>query len=39
MEVNDKPEASPALRHNGGANILFIDGHASNPKCWRDDDR
>jgi prepilin-type processing-associated H-X9-DG protein/prepilin-type N-terminal cleavage/methylation domain-containing protein len=30
MEVNDITEASPALRHNGGANILFVDGHASN---------
>ena len=30
MEVNDPTEANPALRHNGGANILFIDGHASN---------
>jgi len=30
MEVNDVSEASPALRHNGGANILFVDGHASN---------
>jgi prepilin-type processing-associated H-X9-DG protein/prepilin-type N-terminal cleavage/methylation domain-containing protein len=30
MEVNDVTEANPALRHNGGANILFIDGHASN---------
>lgn len=28
MEVNDKSQASPALRHSGGANILFIDGHA-----------
>jgi len=30
MEVNDPTEANPALRHNGGANILFVDGHASN---------
>jgi prepilin-type processing-associated H-X9-DG protein/prepilin-type N-terminal cleavage/methylation domain-containing protein len=30
MEVNDITEASPALRHNGGANILFVDGHAGN---------
>lgn len=30
MEVNDPTEASPALRHNGGANILFVDGHAAN---------
>jgi prepilin-type processing-associated H-X9-DG protein len=30
MEVNDPTEANPALRHNGGANILFVDGHAAN---------
>ena len=30
MEINDVTEASPALRHNGGANILFVDGHAAN---------
>ena len=29
MEVNDLAEASPALRHKGGANILFVDGHVS----------
>lgn len=29
MEVNDVTEASPALRHSGGANILFVDGHAA----------
>ena len=29
MEVNDPTAASPALRHNGGANILFVDGHAA----------
>ena len=29
MEVNDLQEASPALRHKGGANILFVDGHVS----------
>ena len=29
MEVNDLVEASPALRHKGGANILFVDGHVS----------
>jgi prepilin-type processing-associated H-X9-DG protein/prepilin-type N-terminal cleavage/methylation domain-containing protein len=29
FEVNDVTEASPALRHNGGANILFVDGHAA----------
>lgn len=28
MEVNDITEATPALRHRGGANILFVDGHA-----------
>lgn len=27
MEVNDATEATPALRHKGGANILFVDGH------------
>jgi prepilin-type processing-associated H-X9-DG protein len=30
MEVNDVTQASPALRHRRGANILFVDGHASN---------
>lgn len=30
MEVNDPTEANPALRHIGGANILFVDGHAEN---------
>ncbi len=30
MEVNDPTQANPALRHNGGANILFVDGHAAN---------
>lgn len=29
MEVNDITQASPALRHMGGANILFLDGHAA----------
>ena len=29
MQVNDPTDASPALRHDGGANILFIDGHVS----------
>lgn len=29
MEVNDPTEASPALRHNNGANILFADLHAA----------
>ena len=29
MEVNDRTEAGPALRHNkDGANILFVDGHS-----------
>jgi general secretion pathway protein G len=27
MEVNDITEATPALRHQNGANILFVDGH------------
>ena len=27
MEVNDLTEPPPALRHQGGANILFVDGH------------
>jgi len=30
MEVNDVTQASPAIRHGNGANILFIDGHAQN---------
>jgi prepilin-type processing-associated H-X9-DG protein/prepilin-type N-terminal cleavage/methylation domain-containing protein len=30
FEVNDFTEANPALRHNGGANILFVDGHVEN---------
>ena len=29
MEVNDIVQANPALRHKGGANILFVDGHVS----------
>ena len=37
MELNDKDpvatgspgQASPALRHGGGANILFVDGHVN----------
>ncbi len=29
MEVNDITQACPALRHKGGANILFVDGHAA----------
>lgn len=32
MEVNDSTQANPALRHSGGANILFVDGHAQNVK-------
>lgn len=28
FEVNDPTQAGPALRHLGGANILFVDGHA-----------
>jgi prepilin-type processing-associated H-X9-DG protein/prepilin-type N-terminal cleavage/methylation domain-containing protein len=39
MEVNDvtdtstgQGQASPSLRHNGGANILFVDGHVENVK-------
>ena len=28
MEVNDRTQAGPALRHKDGANILFVDGHA-----------
>jgi len=27
MEVDDSTQANPALRHAGGANILFVDGH------------
>jgi prepilin-type processing-associated H-X9-DG protein/prepilin-type N-terminal cleavage/methylation domain-containing protein len=27
MDVNDSSWAPPALRHQGGANILFVDGH------------
>lgn len=29
MEVNDWTQAGPALRHNHGANILFVDFHAT----------
>jgi prepilin-type processing-associated H-X9-DG protein/prepilin-type N-terminal cleavage/methylation domain-containing protein len=29
METNDIGQANPAIRHNGGANILFVDGHVS----------
>lgn len=32
MEVNDMSEASPALRHEGGACIDFVDGHAERVK-------
>jgi prepilin-type processing-associated H-X9-DG protein len=28
MEVDDKTQATPALRHMRGANMLFVDGHA-----------
>ncbi len=28
MEVNLTSAANPSLRHSGGANILFVDGHA-----------
>lgn len=27
MEIQDSTQANPALRHQGGANILFVDGH------------
>lgn len=33
MEVNDPTQASPALRHQGGANILFVDGSAATIYC------
>jgi prepilin-type processing-associated H-X9-DG protein/prepilin-type N-terminal cleavage/methylation domain-containing protein len=29
MEVNDITQAGPALRHDGGANVLFVDFHVS----------
>jgi prepilin-type processing-associated H-X9-DG protein len=29
FEVNDITEANPALRHQDGANILFVDGHVA----------
>ena len=29
MEVNRPTNANPALRHSGGANLLFVDGHAA----------
>jgi len=32
FEVNDPTEASPSLRHRGGANICFVDGHAATIK-------
>jgi prepilin-type N-terminal cleavage/methylation domain-containing protein len=32
MEVNSASEASPALRHDGGACIDFVDGHAERVK-------
>ena len=28
MEVNELPQGSPAIRHEGGANMVFVDGHA-----------
>src|ERR1041385_528266 len=28
MEVNDSTQAGPALRHGGGACLLFVDGHS-----------
>ncbi len=41
VEVNDHDpvatgspgQASPALRHGGGANVLFVDGHVNLEKC------
>jgi prepilin-type processing-associated H-X9-DG protein/prepilin-type N-terminal cleavage/methylation domain-containing protein len=30
MEVNDPTQPSPGLRHGGGGNILFVDGHVEN---------
>jgi prepilin-type processing-associated H-X9-DG protein len=33
MEVNDITQANPALRHQGGANILFVDGSAATIFC------
>jgi prepilin-type processing-associated H-X9-DG protein/prepilin-type N-terminal cleavage/methylation domain-containing protein len=33
FEVNDATEATPSLRHKGGANILFVDGHVSLITC------
>ncbi len=32
FEVNDPTQANPAIRHLGGANILFIDGHVESVK-------
>jgi len=32
MEVNDKTQAGPAIRHQGGANVVFVDGHAETVK-------
>jgi len=29
MDTTDGTQGAPALRHNGGANIVFVDGHAS----------
>lgn len=33
MEVNDVTQANPAIRHQGGANILFVDGSAATIFC------
>jgi prepilin-type processing-associated H-X9-DG protein len=33
FEVNDPTQAGPALRHNKGANILFVDGHVNLERC------
>lgn len=29
MGINDRVDTFPSLRHQGGANILFVDGHAA----------
>ena len=33
FEVDDKTQAGPALRHMGGANIVYVDGHAEHVVC------
>jgi prepilin-type processing-associated H-X9-DG protein/prepilin-type N-terminal cleavage/methylation domain-containing protein len=33
FEVDDKTQAGPALRHMGGANIVFVDGHVEHVVC------